>query len=136
VRINLGAHGQLQGLGAHWELWMLQQGGMSNYEALRCATVNGAHLLGMEKQLGTLSPGKLADLIVIDGNPMEDIRNSENVVYTMMNGRLFDAHTMDEIGNNPRKRTKFYWELEGSGNAYPWYEETGSFMGRRCSCGL
>ena len=136
VRINLGAHGQLQGLGAHWELWMLQQGGMSNYEALRCATVNGAHLLGMEKQLGTLSPGKLADLIVIDGNPMENIRSSENVVYTMINGRLFDANTMDEIGNNPRKRTKFYWELEGSGNAYPWYEETGSFMGRRCACGL
>ena len=136
VRINLGAHGQLQGLGAHWELWMLQQGGMTNYEALRCATVNGAHLLGMEAQLGTLSPGKLADLIVVDGNPMENIRASENVVYTMINGRLFDAGTMNEIGNQSSKRTKFYWELDGSGNAYPWYEETGSFMGRRCACGL
>jgi adenine deaminase len=88
-----------------------QQGGMSNYQALKCATVNGAALLGMEKQLGTLQVGKLADMIVIDGNPMEDIRKTENVVYTMINGRLFDTETMNEVGNTDKKRTKFYWEL-------------------------
>jgi imidazolonepropionase-like amidohydrolase/Tol biopolymer transport system component len=136
VNINLGAHGQLQGLGAHWELWMLQQGGMSNYQALKSATVNGAELLGMEKQIGTLKAGKLADLIVIDGNPLEDIRQSENVVYTMINGRLYDTNTMNEIGNHDKKRTKFYWELDGSGMAYPFYQETNSFMGVRCACGL
>jgi imidazolonepropionase-like amidohydrolase/Tol biopolymer transport system component len=133
VKINLGAHGQLQGLGAHWELWMLQQGGMSNYEALRCATVNGAALLGMEKQLGTLTEGKLADLIVIDGNPMEDIRSSENVIYTMINGRLYDTATMNEVGSDA-KRTKFFWEMDGSGNAYPYYQNTHSFMQQQCSC--
>ena len=136
VKINLGAHGQLQGLGAHWELWMLQQGGMTNYEALKCATVNGAALLGMEKQIGSLKAGKLADLIIIDGNPMEDIRKTENVVYTMVNGRLYDTSTMNEIGNFDKKRTKFYWELDGSGNAYPLHQETNSFMGMRCACGL
>jgi len=136
VKINLGAHGQLQGLGAHWELWMLQQGGMTNYEALKCATVNGAALLGMEKQIGSLKAGKLADLIIIDGNPMEDIRKTENVVYTMVNGRLYDTSTMNEIGNTDKKRTKFYWELDGSGNAYPLHQETNSFMGMRCACGL
>ncbi|MGB4838670.1 MAG: amidohydrolase family protein [Saprospiraceae bacterium] len=136
VKINLGAHGQLQGLGAHWELWMLQQGGMTNYEALKCATVNGAALLGMESQIGTIKAGKLADLIVIDGNPMVDIRKSENVVYTMINGRLFDTETMNEIGNYSKKRTKFYWELDGSGNAYPLNLESNSFMGIRCACGL
>jgi len=136
VNINLGAHGQLQGLGAHWELWMLSQGGMSNYQALKCATVNGAALLGMEKQLGTLQVGKLADMIVIDGNPMEDIRKSENVVYTMVNGRLFDTETMNEVGNTDKKRTKFYWELDGSGVAYPFIGETKSFMNIRCACGL
>ena len=136
VKINLGAHGQLQGLGAHWELWMLGQGGMTNFEALRCATVNGAKLLGMEKQLGTLTAGKLADLIVIDGNPLEDLRKSENVVYTMINGRLFDSSTMDEVYPAEKKRTKFFWELDGSGNAYPFFQETNSFMGPRCSCGL
>lgn len=136
VNINLGAHGQLQGLGAHWELWMLQQGGMSNYQALKSATVNGAELLGMEKQIGTLKAGKLADLIVIDGNPMEDIRKTENVIYTMINGRLYDTETMDEIGNTSKKRTKFYWELDGSGLAYPFHQETNGFMGVRCACGL
>ncbi|MCB9338698.1 MAG: PD40 domain-containing protein [Lewinellaceae bacterium] len=132
VKINLGAHGQLQGLGAHWELWMLQQGGMTNLEALRCATINGAISLGMDDQLGSIKPGKLADLIVLDKNPLQDIRNSEFVKYTMVNGRLYDAATMNEIGNYDRKRTKFYFEQPGSGNGYPYFRETGSFMVPQC----
>jgi Tol biopolymer transport system component/imidazolonepropionase-like amidohydrolase len=108
--VQLGAHGQLQGLGAHWELWMLQQGGMTPLEALRCATLNGAWYLGLDKDLGSLESGKLADLVVLDRNPLEDIRNSESVRMVMVNGRLFDAGTMNEIGNHPRPREKFYWE--------------------------
>ena len=76
VKINLGAHGQLNGLGAHWELWMLQMGGMNNMQALRCATINGAEYIGMDKEIGSLEKGKLADLIVLDKNPLEDIKNS------------------------------------------------------------
>ena len=91
VKINLGAHGQLQGLGAHWELWMLQQGGMTNMEALQCATINGATYLGMDHQLGSIKEGKLADLIVLDANPLENIRNSEHVKYTILNGRVYDC---------------------------------------------
>jgi imidazolonepropionase-like amidohydrolase/Tol biopolymer transport system component len=132
VKINLGAHGQLQGLGAHWELWMLQQGGMTNMEALRCATINGAISLGMDDQLGSIKPGKLADLIVLDKNPLQDIRNSEFVKYTMVNGRLYDAATMNEISNYDRKRTKFYFEQPGSGNGYPYFRETNSFMVPQC----
>ncbi len=132
VGINLGAHGQLQGLGAHWELWMLQQGGMTNMEALRCATINGAVSLGMDEQLGSIEPGKLADLIVLDKNPLENIRNSEFVKYTMVNGRLYDAATLNEIGNYDRKRTKFYFEQPGSGNGYPYFMETNSFMRPTC----
>jgi len=132
VDVNLGAHGQLQGLGAHWELWMLQQGGMSNHQALKCATINGANYLGMDHQLGSIKTGKLADLIVIDGNPLQDIRVTENVVYTMVNGRLYDAATMNEIGNRDKKRTMFYFEQEGSGNAYPYYLETNSHMMPMC----
>lgn len=132
VKINLGAHGQLQGLGAHWELWMLQQGGMTNMEALRCATINGAISLGMDEQLGSIKPGKLADLIVLDKNPLQDIRNSEFVKYTMVNGRLYDAATMNETGNYDRKRTKFYFEQPGSGNGYPYFKETNSFMVPQC----
>jgi imidazolonepropionase-like amidohydrolase/Tol biopolymer transport system component len=132
VKINLGAHGQLQGLGAHWELWMLQQGGMSNLEALKCATINGAISLGMEEQLGSIKVGKLADLIVLDKNPLENIQNSEFVKYTMVNGRLYDAATMNEIGNYDRKRTKFYFEMPGSGNGFEYFRETNSFMRPTC----
>ncbi|MCW5922237.1 MAG: PD40 domain-containing protein [Saprospiraceae bacterium] len=114
VNINLGAHGQLNGLGAHWELWMLQQGGMSNLQALKCATINGAKHIGMDKEIGSLAPGKLADLIVLDKNPLDDIRNSESIRYVMVNGRLYESETLNEIGNYDRKRSKFWFEQPGS----------------------
>lgn len=134
VNINLGAHGQLQGLGAHWELWMLQQGGMSEHQSLKCATINGAQYLGMDSQIGSLKAGKLADLIVLDANPLENIQNSEQVRYTMVNGRLYDAASMNEIGNYDRKRSKFYFELEGSGNAWPTMTDGNTFMPTQCAC--
>ncbi len=136
VKINLGAHGQIQGLGVHWELWMMEQGGMSNYQALKTATVNGAELLGMSHQLGTLSAGKLADLIILDKNPLENIRNSESVSHTMINGRLYTTDTMQEIYPNIKPRTKFFWELEGSGNAFPMWQHGESLMNIRCACGI
>lgn len=116
IDINLGAHGQLQGLGAHWEMWMLAQGGMSNLQVLRCATINGANYLGMQKQLGSLTAGKLADLIILDKNPLENIQNTESIRFTMINGRLYDAETMNEIGNYKRPRGKFFFERDGAAN--------------------
>ncbi len=110
--VQLGAHGQLQGLGAHWELWMLQQGGMTPLEALRCATIAGARYLGLDQDLGSLEPGKLADLIILEKNPLDNIRNSDSVRYVMINGRLYDASTMNEVGNNPKTRPLFHWERE------------------------
>jgi len=124
VKVNLGAHGQLQGLGAHWELWMLQQGGMTTMQALQCATINGATYIGMDKEIGSLEKGKLADLIIMEKNPLENIRNSESLIYTMVNGRLYDCETMNEIGNYDRKRTKFFWEVPGYSAAFPWHEDT------------
>jgi imidazolonepropionase-like amidohydrolase len=108
--VQLGAHGQLQGLGAHWELWMFQQGGMTPMEALRCATINGAKYLGLDADIGSLEKGKLADLVVLDRNPLENIRNSDSVTMVMLNGRLYDAKTLNEIGNHPRTRDPLYWE--------------------------
>ena len=109
-KVQLGAHGQLQGLGAHWELWMLAQGGMTPLEAIRCATLHGAQYIGLDKDLGSLEPGKLADLVVMEKSPLEDIRNSESIRFVMVNGRLFDAATMNQIGNHPARRRPFYWE--------------------------
>ncbi|MBS1525897.1 MAG: PD40 domain-containing protein [Bacteroidetes bacterium] len=111
TKVNLGSHGQLQGLGAHWELWMLAQGGMTPLQAIRCATINGASYLGMEKEIGSLEQGKLADLIVLNDNPLEDIRNSQKIKYVMVNGRLYDADSMNEIGNRLKPRLRFWWQL-------------------------
>lgn len=115
VRVNLGAHGQREGLGAHWEMWMLGQGGMSPLEALRAATLNGAHYLGLDKDIGSLEPGKLADLALLDGDPLKDLRQSATVRYTMVNGRLYEAATMNEVGNRPRPRARFFFE-DADGN--------------------
>ena len=113
VRVNLGAHGQLPGLGAHWELWMLVQGGMKPLEAIRAATLNGARYVGLDGDIGSLEPGKLADLVVMDRNPLESIQNSDSICYVVLNGRIYDASTMDQIGNHPQKRGPFYWETDG-----------------------
>ena len=134
VKVNLGAHGQLQGLGAHWELWMLHQGGMSNLEALKAATINGAEYIGIGDELGTLEVGKLADLIILDKNPLENIRHSNTVTHTMINGRLYDVTTMNEIGNYNTPRTKFYWENGKYNQGVPFNFDTNSFTSPTCSC--
>lgn len=134
VKVNLGAHGQLHGLGAHWELWMLQQGGMTNMEAIRCATMNGAWTIGMDKYIGSIENGKLADLVVMDKNPLDDIQNSQYIKYTMINGRIYDVATMNEVGNTPKPRTKFFWENPKYNANYQFHEETNSFM--QDGCGL
>jgi imidazolonepropionase-like amidohydrolase len=113
VSVQLGAHGQREGLGAHWELWMMVQGGMTPFEALRAGTIDGARYLGMDRDIGTLETGKLADLIVLDRNPLDDIRNTHSVRYTMVNGRLYDAATVNEIGNHPHTRKPFFFQQAG-----------------------
>ena len=110
-RVCLGAHGQLQGLGAHWEMWAFTLGsGMTPREALRTATASGAEALGFGRDLGTLEVGKLADLVVIDGDPLSDIRASANVAYTMKDGVLYDAATMEQLYPRRVPLGKFFWE--------------------------
>ncbi|MCU7996029.1 amidohydrolase family protein [Shewanella glacialipiscicola] len=110
VNPNIGAHGQREGLAAHWEMWMFAQGGMSNMEVLKTATINPATTFGMEQQLGSIKEGKLADLIVIDGDPLADIRVTDKVTYTMVNGKLFNAETMNELNGDKEKRQPFFFE--------------------------
>ncbi|MES1944149.1 amidohydrolase [Salinisphaera sp. PC39] len=121
VRINAGSHGQIAGLSMHWEMWLLAEGGMDNLRVLRTGTINGAASLGLDEQIGSIAPGKLADLIVLDDNPLEDIRHTNSVRYTMINGRLYDAYSMDEIGHYDRPREPFYWELPDY-NGIDWNE--------------
>lgn len=113
VRVNIGAHGQRAGLAAHWEIWSMVQGGFSPWEALRGASIDGAKSLGMDQQIGSLEVGKLADVVIIDGNPLEDIRRSEYVSNTIINGRVYDAATMNQIAPDQVSRQPLFFELDG-----------------------
>ena len=113
VRVNIGAHGQREGLGAHWEIWTMAQGGFSPWEALRGATLDPAASLGMDAHVGSIEAGKLADLVIIDGNPLEDIRRSEFVSHTIINGRVYEAASMNQIAPEQVQREPLFFEIEG-----------------------
>ncbi|WP_405054492.1 amidohydrolase family protein [Thalassotalea fonticola] len=110
VLVGIGAHGQREGLAAHWEMWMMAQGGMTPLQALRTATIDPAKHLGLDANIGSLKAGKLADIIVVDGDVTKDIRVSDKVSHVMINGRIYDADSMNEIGNYDNKREPFYFQ--------------------------
>ncbi|WP_185782880.1 amidohydrolase family protein [Croceivirga lutea] len=107
---GVGSHGQLQGLGYHWELWSVASGGLTNHEALKVATIIGAEAIGLDRDLGSLEVGKLADIVVLDKNPLEDIENSNTVTHVIKNGIVYDASTLDEVWPTNRKAEEFLWQ--------------------------
>ena len=110
VPVSIGAHGQQQGLAAHWEMWSFVKGGMTPLEALGTATIVAAQSLGFDRDIGSLEAGKLADLVIIDGNPLNDIQDSDNITHVMINGRLYNAATMNEELTGNAKRKPYFWE--------------------------
>jgi imidazolonepropionase-like amidohydrolase len=108
-RAGVGSHGQLQGLGYHWELWAMQSGGLSTHDALRVATIMGAGAIGLEGDVGSIESGKLADLLVLNANPLDDIRNTNTIDMVMKNGRLYDGDTLREIYPREREIAPLWW---------------------------
>jgi len=108
-RGGVGSHGQLDGLGYHWELWQVASGGMSAMNALRVATIFGAEGIGMANDLGSIEAGKMADMIILSANPLEDIRNTSAISKVMKNGRLYNGDTLDEEWPRRRKLEGLYW---------------------------
>ncbi len=119
-KAGLGSHGQLQGLGAHWETWNLQSGGLTPHETLRVVTLFGAEAIGLQQDVGSLEPGKMADLIVLDRNPLENIKNTNSVRYVMKNGELYEGDTLNMIWPEQKPLPKqFWWDTEPKGPARP-----------------
>jgi len=110
-KCGLGSHGQLQGIGAHWETWALQSGGLTEHETLRAITLHSAEAIGLSTDLGSLEPGKLADILVLERNPLVDIENTNSLRYVMKNGEIFEATTLEQIW--PERKTlppQFWWD--------------------------
>ena len=110
VYVNLGQHGQRQGIGCHWDLWALAQGGVSNIDVLKAGTINPASYIGLGADMGSLEAGKLADIAVLSGNPLEDIRQTNTVEMVVKNGELFDANSMNQEWPVEVEREAFMWE--------------------------
>ncbi len=110
VKIAIGAHGQQAGIAAHWELWSFVRGGMTPVEALRAGTIWAAQSLGMDRDVGSLEVGKLADLLILSADPSDDIQNSDDIERVMLGGRLYDARTMNEVVTGSDNRLPYWWE--------------------------
>jgi Tol biopolymer transport system component/imidazolonepropionase-like amidohydrolase len=119
--VTLGAHGQVQGIGVHWELWMLAGEGagpdheaLTPHQALRAATLAGAAKIGLAPDLGSVEPGKLADLVVLDADPLQDIHNSAAIRWVVKNGVVYEGETMKQVWPRERERAAFFWEEHGA----------------------
>jgi imidazolonepropionase-like amidohydrolase/Tol biopolymer transport system component len=108
--VNSGGHGQREGLGSHWEIWGFTLGGMSPMQALKTATINPARYMGMARDIGSVETGKLADLLIVDGDPLQDIRVTDDIAFVVLNGRIYQGGTLTEQLTGQHKLAPFYWE--------------------------
>jgi Tol biopolymer transport system component len=107
--VCIGSHGQFQGIGYHWEMWSLASGGVSNMEVLKSATIHGAEAIGLAQDLGSIETGKLADLVVLNQNPLDDIHNTNTIGFVMKNGELLHGDTLNEVYPVQKTLAPLWW---------------------------
>lgn len=107
----IGSHGEHHGLAAQWEVWMAASA-MEPLQALRVASLHGARFLGADRDLGSLEAGKLADLLVLNANPLDDIRATADIRFVMKGGVLYVAETLDQV-----------WPEQRPFGPYPWLDD-------------
>lgn len=105
---TIGSHGQQHGIASHWEVWMYAEA-LGPMGALEVASLHGAHFIGVDGDIGSISKGKLGDLIVLNSNPLDDIQNTLDMKYVMKGGVLYDAATLNEIWPKPKSFGEYYW---------------------------
>ncbi len=81
----------------------------TKFEVLRAATLHGAEAIGYAQDLGSIEVGKLADLIILTENPLDDIRNTNSIKYVMKNGELFEGDTLDQIWPQQKSLPPLWW---------------------------
>jgi imidazolonepropionase-like amidohydrolase len=116
--VSAGAHSKWDGVGAHREIWTFATA-LTPMEALETATVHPARYLGLDRDLGTLEPGKLADFVVLDANPLDDIRNTAEITYVAQGGVLYDDETLDRLWPDPAPYGPRPWLGEGAPGSEP-----------------
>jgi len=107
----IGSHGEHHGLASHWEVWM-GASALGNMGALEVASMHGARFLGVDKDLGSIEVGKLADLMVLNSNPLDNIKNTIDSKFVMKGGKLYDAMSLDEIWPKAVPFGPYYWVNE------------------------
>jgi CubicO group peptidase (beta-lactamase class C family)/Tol biopolymer transport system component len=108
--VAMGGHGEMQGLQNHWEMRLMAAGGMAPHDVLRVATINGATAIGLEREIGSLEVGKLADLVILNENPLNDIRATTAIRAVMQNGFLYDGETLNRIWPDSTPLPATWWQ--------------------------
>jgi Tol biopolymer transport system component len=113
--VAVGSHGELPGLGFHLEMQALATGGMTPMEVLHAATIGSSKTIGRNAEFGSLEPGKFADLVILDKNPLADIKNTLSIESVMKNGRLYDAGTLNEVWPRQRPLPPLWFQTDDAG---------------------
>ncbi len=110
VKLHMGAHGQMMGLGAHWEMELFTHGGFSNYDAIEIATINGFKHHGLDHKLGSIEPGKLADMVIMTKNPLDNIRNTRSIEYVIKNGIVYSGNDAEQEFPEKEQMRRLYFK--------------------------